>query len=139
MSAPYVPVLVPVPDQETQPFWDGCREGKLMLQRCGTCGGFRYPPRPSCPHCTTPGGEWVATSGRGRIYSWMIVHHPVHADQKAKVPYNVVMVELEEGPHIVSELIGVEFDEIRADLEVSVVFEQLSPTISLPKFRRVEN
>lgn len=138
MNAPYHPVLVPVPDGQTQVFWDGCREGKLVLQRCGSCGGYRYPPRPSCPQCTTPGGEWVATSGRGTLYSWIVVHHPVHADQKVKVPYNVVMVELEEGPHIVSELLDVEFGEIRPGLKVSVVFEELTPTISLPKFRLVE-
>jgi uncharacterized OB-fold protein len=126
----------PVPDDDSYPFWDGCREGRLLLQRCPSCEAFRYPPRPMCPQCATIGGEWVESSGRGVVYSWVVAHHPVHPALVDRVPYNIVLVELEEGPRIVSNLEDAEQDEIEAGQPVEVVFERVSDELTLPKFRR---
>jgi uncharacterized protein len=127
---------VPIPDLDSAPFWEACRQGRLMLQRCTGCGQFRYPPKPICPRCRTLGGEWAEVSGRGKIYSWIVPHYPVHPAAVDKVPYNVVLVELEEGPRIVSNLLDVAPEQIEAGLAVVVDFEPLTETITLPKFRR---
>lgn len=129
------PALVPLPDRDSELFWKGCRDGKLLLQRCTSCGRYRYPPRPGCPHCTAPDAEWLATTGKGFVYSWFIAHHPVHPSVVDKVPYNVIMVQLDEGPRIVSQLVGADPGDIREGLRVEVVFEPVTPEISLPLFR----
>jgi uncharacterized protein len=126
----------PEPDDDSHPFWEGCREEKLLLQRCGECNAFRYPPRPVCPHCSAFGVDWVESSGRGRVYSWVIAHHPVHPAVVDRVPYNIVLVELDEGPRLVSNLVDTLPDEIEVGQPVEVVFEHVSAELTLPKFRR---
>jgi uncharacterized protein len=125
----------PVPDNDSQPFWDGCREGKLLLQSCEDCGALRYPPRPMCPACNALATQWIEANGRGAIYSWIVAHHPVHPSVMDKVPYNVVLVELEEGPRIVSNLLDVDPDQIESGLPVELVMEAIDATLSLPKFK----
>lgn len=127
--------LEPRPDRDSKPFWDGCQEGKLLLQRCVPCGHWRYPPRPGCPHCGAPESEWVRAGGQGFVYSWFIVHHPTHPSVRDKVPYNVVLVELDEGPRIVSQLVDVDFSEIHEGLRVQVTFHKLASGFVLPWFR----
>lgn len=126
----------PVPDQDSLPFWEGCREHRLLLQRCPDCGEVRYPPRPMCPACSAIGADWVQASGRGEVYSWVIPHHPVHPAVADRVPYNVVLVELEEGPRMVSNLVDAEPEELAAGLPVEVVFEDVGDDLTLPLFRR---
>jgi len=92
--------LLPAPDADSQPFWDGCAVGELRVQRCGSCGRRRMPPRPMCPHCQSLDAVWEATSGRGRIWSFVIPHPPLLAAYAEVAPYNVVVVELEEEPQI---------------------------------------
>ncbi|MBI3964616.1 MAG: Zn-ribbon domain-containing OB-fold protein [Chloroflexi bacterium] len=127
---------VPLPDYDSQPFWDGCREGKLLVQRCPACDHHRYPPRPMCPQCRALGGEWIEASGRGVVYSWIVAHHPVHPAVVDQVPYNVAIVELAEGPRMVSNVVDAAPEELRAGLPVEVIFEPLNDTITLPKFRK---
>jgi len=109
----------------------------LLLQRCGKCGNWRYPPRPGCPNCGAPEFEWVTSAGKGFVYSWFIVHHPVHPSVRDKVPYNVVLVELDEGPRMVSQLIDTDFSTIHEGLRVEVVFNQLASGVVLPNFQPV--
>jgi uncharacterized protein len=126
----------PVPDEDSYPFWEACREEKLVLQRCRECSAFRYPPRPVCPNCSAFGVDWVESGGRGRVYSWVIAHHPVHPAVADRVPYNIVLVELDEGPRLVSNLVDTLPDEIEVGQPVEVVFEHVSAELTLPKFRR---
>jgi uncharacterized OB-fold protein len=137
-SRPVPPLPRPLPDQDSAPFWAGCREGRLLLQVCPDCRAPRYPPRPMCPACGTIGADWVAASGRGKVYSWVVPHHPVHPALVDAVPYGVVLVELDEGPRMVSNLIDTEPDEIAVDQRVEVVFEKVDDELTLPKFRRVD-
>ncbi len=125
----------PDPTPDTQGYWEGARNHRLVLQRCLECRAYRHDPRPMCPECHALEFEWAPASGRGTIYSYAIVHqllHPFWADQ---VPYNVVLVELEEGIRIVSNLIDCPNDSIRIGMPVCVVFEDLSSELSLPLFR----
>ena len=126
---------IPVPSEESRPFWDATSRGELLLQRCGDCGAHRFPPSVLCPECSSTAADWRPVSGRGKVYSFVIFHrayHPAFADD---VPYAVACIELEEGPRLMSNIVGIPPDEVRCDMPVAVVFEKITDDISLPKFR----
>jgi uncharacterized OB-fold protein len=126
---------VPAPDPDSAPFWAGCREHRLLLQRCAACGAFRYPPGPVCPHCRARESAWVQSEGRGRVYSWIVVTHPVPKEvYAADVPYVVALIELDEGVRIASNVVGCAPAEVRGDMRVEVRFDDVAPGITLPKF-----
>ena len=95
----------PVPNPDNRGFWDGCRRGELRLQRCTRCGVWRHHPRPICPACRSFDYEWALASGRGVVHTFTIVHRPTLPAFEAQLPYNVIVVRLEEGPFMVSNLI----------------------------------
>jgi uncharacterized OB-fold protein len=134
---PLTSLPTPAPDHDSAPFWDGCRENRLLLQRCTSCGRFRYPPRPVCPFCRSFEAEWTQASGRGRLYSWTVAHHPVHPALKDRVPYTLLLVELEEGPRMVSVLAqdGAPTD-LAAGEPLEAVFLSVDDETVLPYFRR---
>lgn len=122
---------------DNRPFWEAVRRHELRLQRCMDCGSFWYPPGPVCPDCLSERFEWRRVSGRGTISSWVVFHKvyfPAFADE---VPYAVVQVALEEGPRLISNLIGVPREEIAIGMPVEVVFDDVTPELSLPRFRRI--
>jgi uncharacterized OB-fold protein len=126
---------LPVVDNETQPFWEGCRQGKLLLQRCTQCGHVRFPPTHFCSKCRSSGNEWIASSGRGRVFSWIVVRHPVPRDvYAADVPYVVALVALEDGIRIASNIVGIAPEKVTADMPVRVTFQAATPEITLPLF-----
>ncbi len=133
LDAPAIPL--PVPNQDNEGFWEGCRRHELRVQRCTRCVSLRHPPRPMCPGCCTTEYEWAAVSGRGVVYSFTIVHRPTLPAFQAQIPYNVAVVHLEEGPFMVTNLVGCATDQIRIGMAVVVEFDDISPTVSLPKFR----
>jgi len=135
-SAPLV-IPQPVPNPDNAGFWDGCRQHVLCLQSCVRCGAVRHPPRPACPHCRSFDGEWRRVSGRGVVYTFTIVHGPTLAVFQEQAPYNVVVVQLAEGPFMVSVLIDTPADRITIGMPVEVVFDDVSDTVTLPKFRPV--
>ena len=93
--------LLPDLDEPTSAeFWSGCARGELLVQACGACGKWRMPPRPMCPYCLSTAVQWVRTSGRGRIWSFIVVHPPLLPAFAAVAPYNSIVVELEEDPMI---------------------------------------
>jgi hypothetical protein len=128
---------LPEPDADSQPFWDGCRRGVLQMQRCAACKRFRFYPRPTCPHCRSFDSEWVETSGRGKIYSWIVAHAPVMPAFQDQVPMAVVLVELEEDPELrlVGNIRECANQDLRFDLPVEVVFEQVADDVVLPQWR----
>ncbi len=129
------PFPVPIPDMDSAPFWEGCRQGELLLQRCSSCAAYRYPPRPICPDCHTVGGIWAKSSGRGKIYSWVIAYHPPRPEFADYVPYTIVLVDLEEGVRMVSMLVDTPSEAVVEGLPVEVTFERLTEQITLPRFR----
>jgi uncharacterized protein len=126
---------IPGPDEESQPFFDGANAHRLMLMRCDGCGRYRYPSRDRCDACWSTASSWVRASGRGTVYTFGLMHQLYHPGFKAEIPYNVAVVELEEGPRMTTNIVGVPNDQIRVGMPVEVVFEDISPEISLPKFR----
>ena len=96
-------VVPPVTDADNRFFWDGVRDGRLLLQRCTSCGALRHPPGPMCPECQSLAWEAVEASGRGTVHSWVVSRHPTEPDAEART---VVLVDLEEGVRLVSNLVG---------------------------------
>jgi uncharacterized OB-fold protein len=128
---------LPVPQPESDFYWEKCRGHELWLRRCNDCQKAYFYPRDICPHCFSRNVTWVRASGRGTVFTYAIVHRPPTPAFRDKVPYVVAIVELEEGPKIPTNLVGIDPDpaKIRVGMPVVVDFEDVSPTISLPVFR----
>ena len=124
---------------DNQPFWDALRERKLVLPHCAACAKPHLPPGPVCPFCFADRLEWRPASGRGTVSTWTVVHKEWLPAFAADIPYNVVQVELEEGPRMMAHIVDVAPDPaaLRCDLPLEVVFEDLTAEITLPKFRPV--
>ncbi len=130
---------MPVPDADSRPFWEGCREHRLRIERCAECHTARFPPVGLCPHCGSKHSQWMTASGRGTVFSWIVVRHPVPKDiYAAEVPYVVALVELEEGVRMPTNIVGCAPEAIRAGMTVEVVFHDVSAEITLPRFRPID-
>ncbi len=114
-------------------FWESLRAGVLRLQRCGDCLALRHPPRPVCPRCSSRAIEWSTVSGRGEIWSFTIIHPPVLPAFTSITPYNAVVVRLEEGPFLVSNLIDI--GTVAVGAAVELVLERIDDDLTLPRFR----
>jgi uncharacterized OB-fold protein len=126
-------IIVPAPDEYSKAYWDGARRGQLMLQRCSSCRSHWHPPGPICPRCQSWDHEWVAASGRGTVHSYTLVHHAAHPAVRDRIPYLVALVDLAEGPRIVSNIMG-SVDRVSVGAAVHVAFEQIAPDVVLPQF-----
>jgi len=126
---------LPAITEDGAPYWEGCRRGELRAQRCTACGHLRWPPAVLCPKCLAEGGEWIALSGRGTIFSWIVVHRPQHPAFFGDVPYNVAIVELDEGPRLHTNVVECANEDLRIGLPVEVVFQKVDDEVTLPKFR----
>ena len=133
MSVPANGIPLPRPTALSKPHWDGCREGVLRVQRCRDCGSYVFIPQPCCTSCLGEDLEWVESSGRGTLYSYTVVHRP--QQPSFEVPYTVVIVELEEGWHMLSNLVDCEADEVEIGMPLEVVYREMSDEITLPLFR----
>ena len=123
-------------DQQLAPFFAAAKEHRLVVQRCTGCGAHRFPPRELCSGCLSTESTWVEVSGRGEIFSYNVMHQIYHPAFASEVPYAVVVVKLAEGPKMISNLVDCPVSEIRIGAPVEVVFEPISPEVTLPKFRR---
>lgn len=127
---------IPKPTPETKPFWDAARQHTLRIQRCADCAHYYFYPRPLCPHCLSRNVAWVAVSGRGRLHTFVINHRPPR-NLPLAAPFVIGIVELEEGPRLMTNIVGVDPDpaKLRCDMPVEVVFEDITADITLPRFR----
>jgi uncharacterized OB-fold protein len=125
---------LPRPTPESQPFWDAVQERKLVLQHCRSCRQFWFPPSALCRHCLSTDFTWQESEGEGRIYSFVVYHRLYHPAFEADLPYVVALVELPEGPRLLTNIIGTTPDDIRCDLPVHVVFHDDGRGMLLPQF-----
>lgn len=127
----------PVPTPETQHFWDGAGENELRLQRCDACAHVYFPPRPFCPTCGCRDVTVFKASGRASLHSYVINHR---AAPGFEAPYSIAVVQLEEGPRMMTNVVGCPQtpEALRLDMELEVVFEPLDDKIALPLFKPVE-
>jgi uncharacterized OB-fold protein len=126
---------LPTIDLETQPFWDGLKEGKFLLRHCNACGKDHYYPRPFCPSCWSDDVSWKEASGRGKLYTYSVVHVNDLPPFNERVPYVAAIVQLDEGPRLMTNIEGVPFDELQADMAVVVEYKPISDDVTIPVFR----
>jgi uncharacterized OB-fold protein len=131
-------VLLPLPQPsiETEPFWASVQERKLVMPRCDACGAVAFPPTVACMKCSGTAFTWSEMSGNGTVYSFVVYHrvyHPAFAD---KVPYVVAVIDLDEGPRIISNIVDVPIPEVTCDMPVRVVYAEQRDGYLIPKFAR---
>ncbi len=126
--------VIPKPTPETQHYWDGARAGELRLQKCDSCHSIYFPPRPFCPECGAREVSLVTASGRATLHSYVINHLPSPGFEP---PFAIAVVELEEGPRLMSNIVECEQtpEALQLDMPLEVTFEVLSDDITLPQFR----
>ena len=131
------PSARPIPEVSPAlaPYFAAARAGRLVVQRCTGCGALRFPPRELCSACLATEAAWQEVSGRGEIFSYYVMHQIYHPGFAAEVPYAVVVVELEEGARLVSNMLECPPAELRIGMPVEVAFDDVTPEVTLPKFR----
>ena len=133
--------IIPAMTQLSAPYWEAVREGRLVVQECGECRQLWHPPLPACPncHCYCHGSRlgWREVSGRGTVYSYTVVTHPTHVAFADQVPYVVAIVELAEGPWLVTSITGCAPGEVRVGMPVRACFRPVAEGITLPYFEPV--
>jgi len=120
---------------ESKPYWDGCNEGRLMLQRCNGCAHWQFYPRLLCSACGSRDLAWASASGRGSVRTFTIVRRAVSSAFDADVPYVVALIGLEEGPTMMSNVVQCDAEAVRIGMPVTVCFEQRTDTVAVPQFR----
>jgi len=125
--------IAPSMSPDTQFFWDGARDHKLLIQRCADCGRLRHPPRPMCPQCQSVAWDTIESSGRGTLYSFVMPKHPPLPFMGED--YIVALVDLEEGTRIVSNLCDIAPADATIGMPVEVFFETFDDGVVLPLFR----
>jgi uncharacterized OB-fold protein len=127
--------FLPRPTPESAPFWQGCKDGKLLLQYCSSCHTHQFYPRVICAKCMSEQLEWREASGRGLVETYTIVTRAVSEAYAADVPYVIALITLAEGPRMMSNVIGCDVGSVKCGMGVEVVFERWSAEITMPKFR----
>src|SRR5262249_27154084 len=129
---------IPTIDDRTRPYWDGLAQGELRVQHCTACDRTWLPARDACPFCLSATTEWRRAMGRGRIVSWVVYHTAYHDALKDRVPYNVALVELDEGPRLLTNIVdvgGAKSLFVGARVELSI---EMEGTVALARFRMIE-
>ncbi len=126
---------LPVINDDNRRFYEYTRNHELRMQKCQECGFIRFPPGILCPKCHSMKADWVQLSGRGQIYSFAIYRIAFHPEFQNKIPYAVAIIQLSEGPRLVSNVTGCKIDDIKIGMAVEVYFEELDKEISLPMFK----
>jgi uncharacterized OB-fold protein len=127
---------LPVPDGDTKPYWDAAKEHRLVIQRCQDCQQAIFYPRSICPHCMSDRLAWIEASGKGTIYSYTVVHRAPLAFADS-APYVVALIDLAEGVRMMTNVVGAPPADVGIGAAVEVVFDDVTPEITLPKFRLV--
>ena len=131
--------VVPGMTELTRPYWDAAGEGRLVVQECLECHQLRHPPLPACPDCSSHGSMlgWREVTGTGIVYTYTVVRHPTHFAFADKIPYAIALVELSEGPRLVTGITGCPPEEVRAGMPVRAVFREVADGVTLPYFEPV--
>ena len=127
--------MIPVANSDTKPFWDGCLQRQFLLQRCSNCGAYRHPPSPICPKCLSDRHVWVPASGRAKVYTFVVVREALSRGWEKVIPYVLAVVELDEGPHVLTNVVNIAPEKVAIEMPVEVTFEELDGTTMLPVFQ----
>jgi len=127
----------PLPEitDDNRPFWEGLRQRRLVMQKCGGCGHLRYPISRWCPRCLSEDCEWTPLSGRGEVASTIVFHQVYSKAFADDVPYNVSLVQLDEGPRMFSNVVGVPPSDVAVGDRVEIVYDDVTDAVTLPRFQ----
>ena len=131
---------LPIPDADTAPFWEACQRHSLIAQQCLDCQEFRWPPQDFCPGCLSRRFEWCALSEHGVVIAHVTVER-FGRSFSAEVPFVIAHVAIDQTDGkvvLIGNLMGCPPEEVRVGLAVDVVFDDVTPMVTLPKFRRSE-
>jgi uncharacterized protein len=136
----------PTVTEENRPFWDAARDGRLVMQQCTRCSHIRYPIQALCPNCLHDEYSWMQLSGLGSVFAVVIYHQAFNKAWAGDLPYNVAIIQLDEGPRMFSNVVGGPSSDVAVGDRVAVVFEpftddpsesESTETLVVPRFRRV--
>ena len=127
---------LPVMEGLAGEFYAACKRGELRFQRCGDCRAWRHVPREICARCGSWDWEWAPSAGRGRVFTWTVVTRALHPAFQDSTPYAAVVVEMDEGVRVLSQVVDCPPEELAIDMPVEVCFEAVTADVTLPKFRR---
>lgn len=127
----------PIANADSQPYWDGARAGRLLIRKCGDCGALHFMPRHLCPQCWSDKLEWVQAKGTGSVHSFTIISRPPLPAFNPLAPYVVALIDLDEGPRMVSNILGDDALSVEIGDRVEVLFEDRGEGAMLPQFKRV--
>ena len=132
---------LPTPDDDTRPFWDAAREGRLLIKRCAACGRAHHYPRPFCPYCWSREVSWEQARGAGTVYTFSVVHKNDLPPFNERVPYVAAIVELDEGPRLMTNVVDCDLDDVAVGMPVEVTFRAIDDNgpstdgVTIPVFR----
>jgi uncharacterized protein len=126
---------LPTTDDFTQPWWDAVAEGRLLIMRCSTCGEAHYYPRPFCPRCGADTVSWEQASGDATLYTWSIVYQNDLPPFNERVPYVAAVVDLAEGPRMMTNVVGCEFDDLAVGMALRLEITDIADGFHVPMFR----
>jgi uncharacterized OB-fold protein len=124
-------------DEESKGFWEACQRHELYVQQCGACGVRRYYPRALCPACLSDDTTWALSSGKGTVYTYTVTYQNQSPGFRDELPYVLAYVELEEGVRMLTNIVGCAPEAVRVGMLVEVSFDDVTPDVTLPKFRPV--
>jgi uncharacterized OB-fold protein len=129
------PVPRPLSPELTRPFWEAAKRHELVMPRCQTCDHLFFYPRSECPRCLSNRLEWMQVSGRGRLHTYTVIYQPANAAFRDDTPYVYAVVQLDEGPRLISNVVQCEIDTIRVDMPLEAIFDDVTPECTLVKFK----
>lgn len=127
---------LPLMEGLTKAFYDFCAQGELRFQRCSDCGSWRHVPREVCAECSSFNWEWAKSSGQGTVYTWTVVERALHPAFGQSTPYAPVVVELEGGVRLLTQLTDVAPKDLQIGMPVAVDFTKVTEEVTLPYFKR---
>ena len=126
---------VPKPNADNKAFWDGCEKHQLRFQKCQGCGLVRWPPSFVCSNCYSQDTELITASGKGKVYTFAVYRQAYHPAFENDLPYVTAVIQLEEGPFLLSNIVGCSPESVECDMPVEVTWEDITEEFSLPKFK----
>lgn len=126
---------LPALNDDNRPFWEAAQRGELHMQQCLDCNHIRYPINHVCPKCLSSRTGWKRLSGRGEVFSSIVFHQVYHPGFAKEVPYNVALIQLEEGPRMISNVVGIPANQVRVGHKVEVVFDRVTEEVAIPRFQ----
>ena len=128
--------LLPKPDDESQPFWEAAKKHELRIQACASCKQLRHPPQKICPNCYSEQSTWQKMSGKGKLFTYIEVFHPVLPAWKDKIPYNIVEVALDENPDIrlTGNVVGTDDSKLKVGMPLQVTFDDVADDVAIPRW-----